>query len=278
MARRQSSDRWLSFQQNSQAARTGREHRRNDRGLLDHTERRERRSTVNGRFGLSWRNRLPLIKRNPHNPRLSFYNFPETPPNASCRRLAKMNFRPRDALALPRGDRFSHQSVSQNHRVALSCLRIAHAATDYSMLDNAKTISSPARNTRRLDSFSVPPANHNPMKTLSKGSLSLSLWLALAGFCLLASSVASAGQPIVPVAVTDQLPPGIGPNTGFGIFQQGTGAVVLNDAGQAAFIATLTGVGINSTNDLAMFSGAPGALQLVAREGPRRHPPPSQCS
>ena len=41
----------------------------------------------------------------------------------------------------------------------------------------------------------------------------------------------------------------------------------MNDAGQAAFIATLTGVGINSTNDLAMFSGAPGALQLVAREG-----------
>jgi hypothetical protein len=81
---------------------------------------------------------------------------------------------------------------------------------------------------------------------------------------LLAQTLARAGQPITPLAVTDQLPPGIGPNTGFLLFGYGS---VLNDAGQVVFNASLMGVGIDSTNDVGLFSGAPGTLELVARKG-----------
>jgi hypothetical protein len=74
---------------------------------------------------------------------------------------------------------------------------------------------------------------------------------------------ARAGVPIVPVAFTDQLPPGTGPNTAYTTFK----TACLNNAGQVFFIANLIGVGVNSDNDTALFFGQPGALQLVAREG-----------
>ncbi|MGI8956499.1 MAG: DUF7453 family protein [Chthoniobacterales bacterium] len=60
------------------------------------------------------------------------------------------------------------------------------------------------------------------------------------------------------------------PGTGaaFDYFQRSlAGSLRLNEAGQVQFIAHLVGVGINSTNDFAIFSGVPGALQLVAWEG-----------
>jgi hypothetical protein len=41
----------------------------------------------------------------------------------------------------------------------------------------------------------------------------------------------------------------------------------LNDAGQIAFQAELTGGGVNSTNEFGFWSGAPGSPALVAREG-----------
>jgi hypothetical protein len=42
---------------------------------------------------------------------------------------------------------------------------------------------------------------------------------------------------------------------------------VVNNAGQVAFTATLTGPGISSTNDRGLWAGAPGSLSLIAREG-----------
>jgi hypothetical protein len=41
----------------------------------------------------------------------------------------------------------------------------------------------------------------------------------------------------------------------------------LNDAGQLAFKAALTGAGVNSTNNFGLWSGAPGSLELIARTG-----------
>lgn len=81
---------------------------------------------------------------------------------------------------------------------------------------------------------------------------------------VLASSFVLAGQPIIPVAVSDQRPPGIGPNTGFTTFR---GASSLNNGGEVVFQASLIGVGINSGNNEAIFVGKPGALALLAREG-----------
>jgi hypothetical protein len=46
-----------------------------------------------------------------------------------------------------------------------------------------------------------------------------------------------------------------------------TNSAVLNDAGQVAFVANLTGTGITSANDTALFAGSPGDLMQVVREG-----------
>jgi len=43
--------------------------------------------------------------------------------------------------------------------------------------------------------------------------------------------------------------------------------LMLNDAGQIAFRAALAGTAVDSSNDYGMWAGAPGALQLIAREG-----------
>ncbi len=100
-----------------------------------------------------------------------------------------------------------------------------------------------------------------------KQKLHLPLTVTLGVIFLLECSSLRAGQPITPVALTGQLPPGIGPNTGYDLFQEFTGSPGLNEAGEIQFNAFLIGAGINSTNDTALFEGAPGALQFVAREG-----------
>ena len=41
----------------------------------------------------------------------------------------------------------------------------------------------------------------------------------------------------------------------------------LNNAGQTAFFANLTGSGVDATNDLGIWSEGTGSLALVAREG-----------
>jgi hypothetical protein len=43
--------------------------------------------------------------------------------------------------------------------------------------------------------------------------------------------------------------------------------LMLNDAGQVVFRANLTGPGVDSSNDAGIWAGAPGLLQLIAREG-----------
>ncbi len=43
--------------------------------------------------------------------------------------------------------------------------------------------------------------------------------------------------------------------------------LMLNDAGQVVFRANLTGPDVTTANDAGIWAGAPGALQLVAREG-----------
>ncbi|HEX8324928.1 MAG TPA: choice-of-anchor tandem repeat NxxGxxAF-containing protein [Tepidisphaeraceae bacterium] len=42
---------------------------------------------------------------------------------------------------------------------------------------------------------------------------------------------------------------------------------VLNGAGQVAFTAGLTGLGVNAANDSALFAGLPGAVMQIVREG-----------
>ncbi|MEZ6191242.1 MAG: hypothetical protein R3C45_08120, partial [Phycisphaerales bacterium] len=60
--------------------------------------------------------------------------------------------------------------------------------------------------------------------------------------------------------------PGTGAGVTFSVF--GTpDSPVMNDAGQTAFLAVLTGTGVNSTNDRGIFSEAGGSLGLVARSG-----------
>jgi hypothetical protein len=58
------------------------------------------------------------------------------------------------------------------------------------------------------------------------------------------------------------------PGAGAGINFQGFSDLVLNNAGQTAFAATLTGTGVSATNDGGIWvQGLDGQLRLVAREG-----------
>jgi hypothetical protein len=57
------------------------------------------------------------------------------------------------------------------------------------------------------------------------------------------------------------------PGTGSGVNFSSLTNPVLNDAGQVAFQATLTGSGVDSSNNQGIWRGAPGSLSLVARMG-----------
>jgi hypothetical protein len=58
------------------------------------------------------------------------------------------------------------------------------------------------------------------------------------------------------------------PGTPSGVnFGNSTSWLALNDAGQIAFLAGLSGAGVSSINSLGLWSGAPGSLALVARTG-----------
>ena len=50
---------------------------------------------------------------------------------------------------------------------------------------------------------------------------------------------------------------------------------MLNDAGQTAFHGTLTGSGMDTTNDVGIWSEGSGSLALVAREGSQAPGTPS---
>lgn len=56
--------------------------------------------------------------------------------------------------------------------------------------------------------------------------------------------------------------------TGIGVVFKGFAPdVAINDAGHTAFLGLLVGTGVNSTNEVGMWSGVAGALELVWREG-----------
>ncbi|MEZ6193654.1 MAG: hypothetical protein R3C45_20620 [Phycisphaerales bacterium] len=57
------------------------------------------------------------------------------------------------------------------------------------------------------------------------------------------------------------------PDTEPGVTFNAVGAPLLNNTGQIAFLATLTGTGITGTNNRGIWMGHPGTLQLTARTG-----------
>ena len=87
---------------------------------------------------------------------------------------------------------------------------------------------------------------------------------------LLLASTAHAAT-VRTVALSGQPAPGT-PN---GVNYLGFQHPVLNDAGQTAFIATLTGSGVDSTNSLGVWSEGSGSLALVARSGSQAPGTPS---
>lgn len=99
------------------------------------------------------------------------------------------------------------------------------------------------------------------MKTFSKP---LSLWLALAGLCLIGSLSASAGQPITPVAVSGDEAPATG--AAFDYFEPFAGSPGLNEASEVQSNAVLTGIGVNTTSDSALLSFAEGVSYQRAIE------------
>lgn len=62
--------------------------------------------------------------------------------------------------------------------------------------------------------------------------------------------------------------PGPGPNLGTGVTFNFLNDPVMNAAGQVAFAAGITGIGIDSTNDNGIWTNAGGSLAVVARKGP----------
>jgi hypothetical protein len=57
------------------------------------------------------------------------------------------------------------------------------------------------------------------------------------------------------------------PGTAPGVLFNNISAPAFNDAGQVAFQSSLEGTGVTNTNSTGIWSGAPGALSLVARTG-----------
>lgn len=96
-------------------------------------------------------------------------------------------------------------------------------------------------------------------------------WLKIAVvFCLsiAVSPVASAfppGDSLRLVALTGSQAPG----TTAGVSFSGLNAPALNDTGQTAFFALLTGPGVTATNNNGIWSEGAGSLALVARTGER---------
>lgn len=66
------------------------------------------------------------------------------------------------------------------------------------------------------------------------------------------------------VTLTDMTAPGLGADVKFSDFSR---PPEFNDAGQSAFYAFLAGPGVDSTNDLSIWTDRDGTLQLVMREG-----------
>ncbi|MEO6971673.1 MAG: choice-of-anchor tandem repeat NxxGxxAF-containing protein [Chthoniobacterales bacterium] len=100
------------------------------------------------------------------------------------------------------------------------------------------------------------------MHTFLKNRLSL---IAILGFVFLGCSAVEAGQPITPVAVSGQQ--AVGTDVAYDYFQASVVSPGLNEAGQVQFLAHLKGIGVNMSNDTAVFAGGLGTLQLVARQG-----------
>src|SRR5688572_5039094 len=67
------------------------------------------------------------------------------------------------------------------------------------------------------------------------------------------STIAFSGQPAAEL--------------GGGVTYSRVGIPNINGLGQVAFTAVLQGTGIDKSNDEGVWAGAPGSLQLVAREG-----------
>lgn len=72
---------------------------------------------------------------------------------------------------------------------------------------------------------------------------------------------ASAAVPVRTVALSGQTAPGT--SAGF----SGFAVPVINASGRAAFSGTLSGAGVNATNDSGFWTDASGTLTLLAREG-----------
>ena len=81
------------------------------------------------------------------------------------------------------------------------------------------------------------------------------------GFGLTAS--AGAQVPHNTIALTGQAAPG----TPAGVSYQGLFVPIINDAGQVAYFAGLTGSGVTTANDETVYAGSFAAPQLVMREG-----------
>ena len=79
----------------------------------------------------------------------------------------------------------------------------------------------------------------------------------------LALAVPAVGQTYQTVALSGRPAPGAGAGVNYASF----GTPALNDAGQVAYFAFLTGTGVTGANDSAIFAGGFAAPRLVAREG-----------
>ncbi len=113
----------------------------------------------------------------------------------------------------------------------------------------------------------------NPVRTtVDRRLLSIALALGVNATMLVVAPMAAHAGAVRTVALTGQQAPGTPSGVNFGGFPT---APVLNDAGQTAFRGTLTGSGIDTTNDVGIWSEGSGSLALVAREGSQAPGTPS---
>ncbi len=119
-------------------------------------------------------------------------------------------------------------------------------------------------------------AHHNCQNSVRttdvRRQLSIILALGVSATFFVAAPMAAPAAAVRTVALSGQQAPGTPSGASYLSFIANP---VLNDAGQTAFIAALTGIGVNSTNNLGIWSQGSGSLALVARNGSQAPGTPS---
>src|SRR5689334_2544215 len=103
--------------------------------------------------------------------------------------------------------------------------------------------------------------------SVARGRASIqSVVIKAAAAVVLAGSVAQAAPTFKPLALTGT-DGALGPQLGTGVFFATVGTPSLNTSGDVAFLGTLSGTGVSTSNDQGSWTNIGGSIQPITRVG-----------